>query len=222
MRPTQYRQSQAVQKFFAYDSSTGNHWSVKKTTFLWLSLMSNSHDLHNLRKRCKLSTYLVATHYRLENGLLKHCVLNSSSYRYSRFSGTGSTGVSMSVYLEGVGYGQTDDAWTDALPSYDGKQGSRRHNAVSYKLQADCQPPWKSEIYWHNKKEADFTWRNQKNLLTFVFSHKRPYNMKEQPFSVVIVLLTCLLLCWGSKPSGCGPPAGHSHRWIAPVHQRLG
>lgn len=52
----------------------------------------------------------------------------------------------------------------------------------------------------------------KKNLLTFVFSHKRPYNMKEQPFSVVIVLLTCLLLCWGSKPSGCGPPAGHSHR----------
>lgn len=45
------------------------------------------------------------------------------------------------VYLEGVGDRQPHDAWTEALSGYDRKQSSKCDDEVSYKLQANCQPP---------------------------------------------------------------------------------
>lgn len=50
------------------------------------------------------------------------------------------------VYLEGVGDGQSHDAWAEALSGNDSKQSSKWHNAVSHKLQANRQPPAETQI----------------------------------------------------------------------------
>lgn len=48
-------------------------------------------------------------------------------------------------YLQGVGDGQSHKAWTQTVSGYNCKQSRKRHDAVPYKLQADGQPPARTD-----------------------------------------------------------------------------
>lgn len=60
-------------------------------------------------------------------------------------TGAAKTGVTVSAHLQGIGDRQPHDTWTESLSGYDSKQSSKCHNEVSYKLQANCQPPEKTQ-----------------------------------------------------------------------------
>lgn len=44
-------------------------------------------------------------------------------------------------HLEGVGYSQSNDAWTQSASPHHRKNGSSQDHNITNKLQIDCQPP---------------------------------------------------------------------------------